>query len=84
MSKGRDWVDYANLASSVTHNVQLADVQAKLGALASVEAERQRRVEEERRLREVIVKSGRNATRGAWQTTSGPAAWTRHGGSNVA
>ena len=78
MSKDRDWVDYANLASSVAHNVQLADLQA------SVEAERQRRVEEERRLREIIGKSGRNATRGTRQSTSEPAAWTRHGGANVA
>ena len=84
MSKDRDWVDYADLASNVAHNVQLADLQAKLGALASIEAERQRRGEEERRLREIIGKSGRNTTRGTRQSTSEPAAWTRHGGANVA
>jgi len=30
MSKDRDWVDYANLASNVTRSVQLADLQATL------------------------------------------------------
>lgn len=36
MSKQRDWVDYANLASNVAQNLQLHDVQKKLGTIQAL------------------------------------------------
>lgn len=63
MSKQRDWVDYANLASNVAQNVQLHDVQQKLGAMAHVAANQERREmmksvarREENQLREMVFR----------------------------
>lgn len=63
MSKQRDWVDYANLASNVAQNVQLNDLQQKLGAMAQVAASQERREmmksvarREENQLREMVFR----------------------------
>jgi hypothetical protein len=57
MAKERDWLDYANLASNLAQNVQLRDLQNKLGMVASTIAtaasqqlafERERQLKQER------------------------------------
>ena len=63
MSKQRDWVDYANLASNVAQNVQLHDVQKKLGTLTEAARQQERRelinsvrAREENDLRELVFR----------------------------
>jgi hypothetical protein len=40
MRKDRDWLDYAQLASSVGQNIQLSGINSKLEQLQNLEAQR--------------------------------------------
>lgn len=57
MSKERDWVDYANLGSNIFQNLQLNDVQNKLGAMAAVAQQNQAIAASEDHFREAVFRA---------------------------
>jgi hypothetical protein len=80
MTKNRDWIDYANLASNISQNVQLRDMQHKLGAVASVMQEEKNTTEREHRLREAVFQAEsmlRTLQKSAQENPSASLAWTR-------
>lgn len=60
MSKERDWVDYANLASNLVQNVQLGGIQDRLSGLQDLAAAQ---ATEARAARRAIEKAGQKAER---------------------
>lgn len=57
MAQRRDWIDYANLASNIAQNIQLRDVQHKLGDVASAIREQTGLAERESKLRDAVFQA---------------------------
>jgi hypothetical protein len=81
MARDRDWVDYANLASNIAQNVQIRDMQHKLGAVASVMQEEKDTADRENKLRDAVFQSEsmlRNLQKASNENPRGSLAWARH------
>jgi len=57
MARDTNWIDFANLGSNLFRNLQLNDVQSKLGAVASIAANEQATAESENKFREIIFQA---------------------------
>lgn len=81
MAQKRDWVDYTNLASNIVQNLQLGDMQHKLGAVASVMQEEQDTAKRENQLRDAVFQADtmlRNLQKGSKDNPRASLAWARH------
>jgi len=88
MAPERDWVDYANLASNIARNVQLRDVQHKLGAVASAMGTVASAIQEEKdtadrehKLREAVFQAEsmlRTLQKISKENKRASLAWARH------
>jgi hypothetical protein len=57
MSKQRDWIDYVNLGSNIYRNLQLENIDSKLGTLAFTGASEEAKAAEEDHLREFVFEA---------------------------
>jgi hypothetical protein len=60
MAKDKDWIDYAIIGSNAAQNVQLRDLQQKLGGMASLAAREQAVAAMEDERREIVFKANSN------------------------